>query len=704
MRITGSLLKKTGQDGLKLMNMIHYLLKNEDKSTIQELQIKFIKSLRKISLAEIFSNKRIICVSGLQGAGKSTLIQNVYNTNNVKNFQLRTNLGRGEKFPIFITEHDIDEVEYLRNYYDLDHEEVMLKTEVLDYEKFEQIASDGDINTVLLEVHVPYEYLRDDGKSGFLLLPGFEERKKVYFESDEEIYWKALVDFCTACADTNIFITPFNLFASNEIKMIKEKIRDFDLIKNSIFVISKSEGMSSEQKKETADHCKDIFGLGSAKVDDFIFTTDSPAYKNNWVNQLLQKIYEHRNDVDTLNSRRNRYLKKVVYDDLREILSECDNIVSRLASCSGLENSKIEGYDRIIDKEYRRIKKIYKKELLVVMQNQKEYSIDCLDELMPDEKLLKRVRRAILGNSVKDVQDYKKMIKKTLINSRDKKNYSCIAYANVQALAKTSEKLSEFINKQYLNDTSGNNSNTALGKGQQALLTLEAGQKIQFSKAMINDIRVLYCEQEGKLVRDNLNDTLKTLVDFVFWNYQRQIVVGCDLNANVLTNYEDEGSGKLNIPSFKEQMANYKGNITAAAGVLGISIDAAADGKIDIISAIGDIFGVSEAFVLSTIAVGGLAYCALNFLKGLNQKQITEYLYNVELINNIYAEAEQELLNKSDELMEDLKDQLLDRLKRIVGEGQGSSDLINVRRYLKNLEGDIREMNDKIGDNELLPC
>ena len=43
MRITGSLLKKTGQDGLKLMNMIHYLLKNEDKSTIQELQIKFIK-------------------------------------------------------------------------------------------------------------------------------------------------------------------------------------------------------------------------------------------------------------------------------------------------------------------------------------------------------------------------------------------------------------------------------------------------------------------------------------------------------------------------------------------------------------------------------------------------------------------------------------------------------------------------------------
>ena len=62
--------------------------------------------LRKLLIASMMHNKYIVCVSGLQGAGKTTLMKNFYD---ISDDFMNVSLGRGERIPVLITEGDVTE-------------------------------------------------------------------------------------------------------------------------------------------------------------------------------------------------------------------------------------------------------------------------------------------------------------------------------------------------------------------------------------------------------------------------------------------------------------------------------------------------------------------------------------------------------------------------------------------------------------------
>ena len=61
-------------------------------------------SIRKLKIASLMENKTLICVAGMQGAGKTTLMKNFYG---LKGDALSIELGRGERIPVLITETDV---------------------------------------------------------------------------------------------------------------------------------------------------------------------------------------------------------------------------------------------------------------------------------------------------------------------------------------------------------------------------------------------------------------------------------------------------------------------------------------------------------------------------------------------------------------------------------------------------------------------
>ena len=113
-------------------------------------------SIRKLKIASLMENKTLICVAGMQGAGKTTLMKNFYG---LKGDALSIELGRGERIPVLITETDVTApvMNAIR----------IQKNEAGEYAAVEcnmeanefAHASKGEDNSILyLEMFVPYRH------------------------------------------------------------------------------------------------------------------------------------------------------------------------------------------------------------------------------------------------------------------------------------------------------------------------------------------------------------------------------------------------------------------------------------------------------------------------------------------------------------------------------------------------------------------
>ena len=139
-----------------------------------ELRKNIKQSIRKWTIASVMFGKRIICVSGLQGAGKTTLMKNYYD---LDDSFLCPSLGRGERIPIIFTE----EKDLQRPYacvVKLNDEITKASDSVtveqrLDPKDIQNQLSGGDEDVMYVEFHVPYKYICNS-QTSFMLLPGYE--------------------------------------------------------------------------------------------------------------------------------------------------------------------------------------------------------------------------------------------------------------------------------------------------------------------------------------------------------------------------------------------------------------------------------------------------------------------------------------------------------------------------------------------------
>lgn len=100
--ISYDILQNLENNCFELLNATTGMISGSNEKSMGKSHQNIVRALRKIVIANEMMGKGIICISGLQGAGKSTLMKNFYGLSD-EYFNIKT--GVGEKIPVFICEN-----------------------------------------------------------------------------------------------------------------------------------------------------------------------------------------------------------------------------------------------------------------------------------------------------------------------------------------------------------------------------------------------------------------------------------------------------------------------------------------------------------------------------------------------------------------------------------------------------------------------
>ena len=140
--ITLAEIQEITQQCLKLLSYTEFLRRDIVTKNAHGFAEEIFASIRKLLIASTMYQKKLICISGLQGVGKTTLMRNFYGLNGS---YLNPTRGRGERIPVLITERKgISTPSMHAILIDQDSDGNYIQRELtLDVEEFAQAAS-GD--------------------------------------------------------------------------------------------------------------------------------------------------------------------------------------------------------------------------------------------------------------------------------------------------------------------------------------------------------------------------------------------------------------------------------------------------------------------------------------------------------------------------------------------------------------------------------
>ena len=151
-----------------LYRLLKDLLKETAILNDEEIESQLYEVIRSMLISNLFIDKNIITITGLQGVGKTTLLKQIYGLGN----EFVENLDRGECFPILFVENSDAETKYYVHYI-VSQEKKIYKEEISKKAFFEGVQANSLYN-LLYEVSLPEKVFKNQ-HSAFLLLPGFEE-------------------------------------------------------------------------------------------------------------------------------------------------------------------------------------------------------------------------------------------------------------------------------------------------------------------------------------------------------------------------------------------------------------------------------------------------------------------------------------------------------------------------------------------------
>lgn len=298
-------------------------------------------SIRKLKIASLMENKTLICVAGMQGAGKTTLMKNFYG---LKGDALSIELGRGERIPVLITETDVTApvMNAIR----------IQKNEAGEYAAVEcnmeanefAHASKGEDNSILyLEMFVPYRHTYNSAVS-FMLLPGFEKNND---------YWRELINFAVNSSDAAVFAFDESRFSQGDnFEQLKKLTERFG--NNIIYAITQSDA-SKDDNEEVRQSCIKALEIPQANADRVVCTGQYDDEKKNeaWIEKLKNAIERYASTTDQSARDNARYLydevehiKNVLYS-IKEVLKSDDSA----AVADYKDNTILNYFDRALAKK-----------------------------------------------------------------------------------------------------------------------------------------------------------------------------------------------------------------------------------------------------------------------------------------------------------------------------------------------------------------
>ena len=272
---------------------------------------KLIRALRKLVIADIMQKRYVCCITGLQGAGKTTFLQQLYD---LPKDALSIAEERGESLPVFITEkkgvttpvykiHELD-VEADRHNYSV-IPRIVTKEEFREKSQYREENDKEGI--IFFEIELPITCKKEG--LYFLLLPGLE---------NVDSYWENLISFSLKSSDSAIVVTTEkDVNDEYGYELIQEEKKRLDnnslicVVTHTIDVADiDRESISQRLQKEPL----------SIKSENIIFFDsdyegmERKAWKEKTKNAIAKIHLKKHSDV--------QYISSVIVDEIRPVLGE----------------------------------------------------------------------------------------------------------------------------------------------------------------------------------------------------------------------------------------------------------------------------------------------------------------------------------------------------------------------------------------------
>ena len=632
---------------MKLLPCTEYLRRDEATKEAYSFAEGIFGSIRKLFIASMMYNKTLICVSGLQGAGKTTLKRNFYGLDSKF---LDPTRGRGERVPVLITEKkDIKTPKMYAIRIDKDDNGFYYQREIeLSADEYLSASKGEDSKIMYLELFVPYTHTNNEGVS-FMLLPGFEKKND---------YWNNLIEFSVNSSDAAVFVFNETSFSNADNDKYLSRIES-KFGKNLVYAISGSDG-SPDDNAEVKQTCIKTLSIPISESDRVVcvgsYTDESKntAWIKNFKDALEKYAYRETQQFQ----RNSEYLYK-------EILSIKENLYQILDVLNNDSSAEMKDYHddallKAFDKAVKKKRKAFEENLDIEFEIAKGESGKNLEQIFTERPMLEAVKRFFFGSSVKEqFTETRKMVEKSLKYNGDcylpDKHLGLALQRSLIALDQPEDR----TDMSRLIDTKKEDGKTLL---------LIDGEKTQ---AMEGDISNLLADKSQTKVNYALQSTnpkkvLGAVVEIGTYYYSLESYNKVAESTGL--SYYEPSQTQLVPDKVIDGAKSSKKFVAGMAGIMGI--DLIGDGSINMVSQIAESLGVAAPVAgAAAIAIIG-AGAASVVMKDLNRMQREDFLSARLAVNGVYDDLKIDALKKFDTYMEKLRDRIEDNLAELSGDGK----------------------------------
>ncbi len=342
--------------------------------------------LQRIFVARLVSQDVVVAIGGTQGAGKTTLVRQLYDIGSDSKW-LPANEGQGERIPVLIQESpDVTEpegwVHQLIAPADV-HDTYTVELFQVDAAQFHE-ATRGDNPSYLLPVlKVPARHFCAS-RTALLLLPGYEHRHR-----QNEI-WQELMRQALALAGGCVIVTDQTRLAN---VANQEILRDRELSGvEPVVVITKTEEAGEELREKLRVSAAETFKAAGGKVGTVICTgldtALAPDFTKQWSAALIEAIGSAGSSASNVQGLRTKHLLQLL-DDVRKLINDVEKeLAANRDNADDIWEKFIEDQIKPYDKAAKKLRASYLKQLNISLsQHRDEAGKQLLQAVKPDEGL-----------------------------------------------------------------------------------------------------------------------------------------------------------------------------------------------------------------------------------------------------------------------------------------------------------------------------
>lgn len=683
--ITMTEIQRITRHCLNLLTCTSRLCHNEETAEAHAQAKELFASIRKLVISSLMYRRTLICVSGLQGAGKTTLMKNFYG---LEDGYLRSTLGRGERLPVLITEKQgvsSPSAWAVRIAEDTNGDYVQQEVS-LTKDEFAIAVTGEDKRVMYLELQVPFRHTRREGLS-FLLLPGFERKND---------YWNDLIEFSVNSSDAAVFVSTEALFAEadNEewLKLIEERFGN-----NLVYAITFSDSSPDNNASVKGTFLR-VLNIPASQTDRVVCTGEysDKARNEAWIKDFKNALARYAyTDMQQLGNN-SRYLYrevKKISDSLYQIQSTLNQASGSMQMVDFHNDSMLKVFDKAVEKQRANIERELDKQFKIA----KKQSVDNLYEQFSNMPKVSMLKRLFLGNDLKQVKETEEIVMQSLQDAGGGKDCSLPAKHWRLALQESLTYLDQPKDKTNLSRLMRDDMEK-VGEGQQHML--KCGKNL---KAVANDVGVLLAKPgEGKNAGLQCKDDkhlMRSMAELATYYFSMksydQMAAGAGLGA-----YEP---AKIDMIS-EDMLSGAEASKKFAVGMAGMmGVDLLGDGTINLVSQIAGSFGVAVpiAGAVAIAAIGGGAIAAA--VRDLTRMQREDYTSAALAVGDVYDQVKQNALEEYDCYMERIRERMEDNLDANHPSRGQLIDVYNAQREIAMAQELLRDIEQRVQEGTFSP-